>query len=50
MQAAGYPTATTSICMISAIETTITYDSPTDELDHDPIETTTIIIPPQLAP
>jgi hypothetical protein len=46
MQAAGYPTSTTY--MISAVATSITYDPPTNDLDDDPIETTTIIIPPQL--
>ena len=48
MQAVGYPTSTT--CMLSALTTTITEDPPTDELDDDPIESTTSIIPPQLTP
>jgi hypothetical protein len=46
MHATGYPTSAT--CMISAIATTITDYPPADKLDDDPIETTTINIPPQL--
>jgi hypothetical protein len=48
MQAAGYPTSTTS--MISALTTTITDDPPANVLDDDPIETTANIIPPRLTP
>jgi hypothetical protein len=48
MHAAKYPNSAT--CMISAIAKAITDDPPADELDDDPIETTTIIIPPQLIP
>jgi len=48
MHAAGYPTSTT--CIISALATTITDDSPAYELDDDPIKTNTNIIQPQLTP
>jgi hypothetical protein len=36
--------------MISSTATSITYDLPTNELDDDPIDTTIVIIPPQLTP
>ena len=48
MQAACYPTSTT--CSISALTTTITEESPTNELGDDPIETTTNIVPTQVTP
>ena len=48
MNAAGYPTSL--IGMISATVTTIIDNPPTDELDDDPIEPATIILPPQFTP
>jgi hypothetical protein len=48
MQAAGYPTS--PVGMVSVLTTTITNHPPTDELDDDPIETATTVIPTQLQP